>query len=579
MKTFKKLGFELSYLALLTKEGVKSLSRWEGSINHKKIKALQNLGLRTNVVERKLLNGGTTGELIFSKSTNYLDFYTNHFDKTPIRKDYETTVMEGFLFGYPGCCVKNFAENGYIKNDYTGNSQEILFHWVCPNCRITPSLLPYYEKVHKNCKEIFANQGMNGPRLLKNLLPVAAMSVLFSVLPTNVRGDNPHWLPIMGSDPDTDYLAYQEEVLLGTHWNYFSPDNLAGPVKALEFKAIIDSLPVIDNEIGEAPTTQCYIIEQLTYGLETCQICGEEMNMGYIEIFNPMRGLSIQIPFMGLHFLENGSFSFDGTTNSGRIDIELLKVALAHYDTSHFSIATSNDLDDDGLNDDYEDDFSTQINNYDSNGNQLMDGAEVAEELINTIAGLAIIENGEEPPVDSIYIEYCQTWGSENCDICGITINMGDVRIVNPIDNTEISFPIIGLHYLAHGRFAYGGSTNSGEIDALQLAQVLENKTVVSILEKLPDKKNFSLKNYPNPFNPKTTIQFNLPRNSHVTLTIYNVLGHKVKTLIDGEKTAGSYTIRWDGKDDKSRNVSSGIYFYRIEGGDFVHVKKMILAR
>ncbi|MCK4447435.1 MAG: hypothetical protein KAW56_10190, partial [Candidatus Marinimicrobia bacterium] len=264
MKTFKKLGFELSYLALLTKEDVKSLSRWEGSINHKKIKALQNLGLRTNVIERKLLNGGTTAELIFSKSTNYLNFYTNHFDKTPIRKDYETTVMEGFLFGYPGCCVKNFAENGYTTNDYTGNSQEILFHWVCPNCRITPSLLPYYEKVHKNCKEIFANQGMNGPRLLKNLLPVAAMSVLFSVLPTNVRGDNPHWLPIMGNDPDTDYLAYQEEVLLGTHWNYFSPDSLAGPVKALEFKSIIDSLPVFGY--GHNDTSQCYIIEQLTYG-------------------------------------------------------------------------------------------------------------------------------------------------------------------------------------------------------------------------------------------------------------------------------------------------------------------------
>jgi len=70
MKTFKKLGFDLSYLALLTKEDIKPLSRWEGIINHKKIKALQNLGLRTKLIERKLLNGSTTGELIFSKSTN-----------------------------------------------------------------------------------------------------------------------------------------------------------------------------------------------------------------------------------------------------------------------------------------------------------------------------------------------------------------------------------------------------------------------------------------------------------------------------------------------------------------------------
>ena len=156
---------------------------------------------------------------------------------------------------------------------------------------------------------------------------------------------------------------------------------------------------------------------------------------------------------------------------------------------------------------------------------------------------------------------------------------MGDVRIVNPIDNTEISFPIIGLHYLAHGRFAYGGSTNSGEIDALQLAQVLGNQTVVSILEKLPDKKNFSLKNYPNPFNPKTTIHFDLTMNSHVILTIYNVLGQKVKTLIDGEKTAGSYTFKWDGKDDKGLNVTSGIYLITLSTGTYSQTKKALLLK
>jgi len=579
MKTFKKLGFDLSYLALLTKEDIKPLSRWEGSINHKKIKALQNLGLRTKLIERKLLNGSTTGELIFSKSTNYLDFYTNHFDKTHIRKDYETTVTEGFLFGYPGCCVKNFAENGYTKNDYNRSGQEILFHWACPGCEITPSLLPYYEKIYNDCKDIFTDQGINRPGLLKKLLPVATLSMLFSVLPTNIRGENPHWLPIVGNDPDHNYLIYSEEILLGVHENYFPPDSLAGPANALEFKAIIDSLPIVDNDVGEAPISSCYIIEHRQRGVVKCPVCGEYINMGYIDIFNPMRKLSISIPYLGHHFLENGSFSYGDTADYIRVDIELLKKIFAHYDSTHFSITTSNDADNDGLNDNYEDDFSTQINNPDSNENQLVDGAEVAEALIETIAGLPVIEYNEEPPADSIYIKFGLTYGIETCDICGISMNMGDVHIVNPMKDTEIRFPIIGLHYLAHGRFAYGGSTNSGEIDALQLTQVLENQTVVSVLEKLPDKKNFSLKNYPNPFNPKTTIQFDLHRNSHVTLTIYNVLGHKVKTLINGEKTAGSYTIRWDGKDDKGLKVSSGIYFYRIEAGDFVHVKKMILSR
>lgn len=587
MKPFKRLGFDLSYLALLTKRDIKPLSRWEGGITHKKIRALQHLGLKTGVVERKLLNGGTSDELIFSKSSNYLDFYTNRFDKTPIKKDYETKITEGFLFGYPGCCARNFAENGYTVNKYTGNGQEILFHWVCPDCRITPSLLPYYERAHKECRDIFAEQSMFSRGLLKNLVPAAALSLLFSVLATNVRGDNPHWLPLGESDPDHDYLTYSEEVLLGTPLNYYPPESLAGPAKALGFKTIIDSLP-----IGSSDST-CYIIEHPTYGMEYCQVCGEVMNMGFIQVVNPMRGLSIQIPYMALHFLENGSFSFDGTINSGRIDIELLKEVLAHYDTTHFPIVTSNDGDNDGLNDDYEDDFDTQLNNPDSNENQLVDGAEVAEELIEAISGLPVVWEGEDAPTDAIYIDYYQSRGMETCDICGIHIDMGEVHIVNPLQNTEISFSIIGLHYLAHGRFAYGGSANSGEIDVLQLAQVMGNQTVISILEELLDKKNLSLRNYPTPFNTTTIISYNLPNPGLVTLTIYNFLGQRVKTLVDEFQPSGSHKALWDGTDDWGQGVSSGVYIYQLRAvsedgqshsragqvGSLVESGKMILIR
>jgi hypothetical protein len=574
MKTFKKLGFDLSYLALLTKEDIKPLSRWEGSINHKKIKTLQNLGLRTKLVERRLLNGSTTSELIFSKSNNYLYFYTNRFDKTPIRKDYKTTITEGFLFGYPGCCVKNFAENGYTKNDYSRSGQEILFHWVCPGCEITPSLLPYYEKIYNDCKDIFTDQGINRPGLLKTLLPAATLSMLFSVLPTNIKGENPHWLPIVGNDPDHNYLIYSEEILLGVHENYFPPDSFAGPAKALEFKAIIDSLPIVDNDVGDAPNSSCYIIEHKQRGVVACPVCGEYINMGYIDIFNPMRELSISIPYLGLHFLENGSFSYGDTANYIRIDIELLKKIFAHYNSTHFSITTSNDADNDGLNDDYEDDFCTQINNPDSNENQLVDGAEVAEALINTIAGLPVIEYNEEPLSDSLYIEFGLMDGIETCDICGISMNMGDAHIVNPTKDTEIRFPIIGLHYLAHGRFAYGGSTNSGEIDALQLAQVLENQTVVSVLEKLPDKKNFSLKNYPNPFNPVTAIEFRLPRQSDIRIDIYNINGAFVENLYNGNSNAGIYTTQWN-----ASRYPSGIYFVKLNSGDLQLTNKLLLLK
>ncbi len=85
--------------------------------------------------------------------------------------------------------------------------------------------------------------------------------------------------------------------------------------------------------------------------------------------------------------------------------------------------------------------------------------------------------------------------------------------------------------------------------------------------------KKFALKqNYPNPFNPSTIIAYALPRACHVKLEIFDILGRKIATLIDKNQAAGRYKIRW-----QARNVSSGIYFYRIHAGQFSKMRKMIL--
>jgi hypothetical protein len=97
--------------------------------------------------------------------------------------------------------------------------------------------------------------------------------------------------------------------------------------------------------------------------------------------------------------------------------------------------------------------------------------------------------------------------------------------------------------------------------------------------------QDFSLgQNYPNPFNPTTTIQFRLgslesgePIPS--TLIIYNILGQKVRVLLDKEIRPGRYEVVWDGKDDRGKEVSSGIYFYQLKAGDYRDIKKMVLLR
>ena len=85
--------------------------------------------------------------------------------------------------------------------------------------------------------------------------------------------------------------------------------------------------------------------------------------------------------------------------------------------------------------------------------------------------------------------------------------------------------------------------------------------------------------NYPNPFNLSTEITFQLPVKSQVDLRIYNTKGQLVRSLIDDERDAGSYSITWDGKDGSGKVVASGIYFYKLTTSDFSSMKKMVLVK
>lgn len=85
--------------------------------------------------------------------------------------------------------------------------------------------------------------------------------------------------------------------------------------------------------------------------------------------------------------------------------------------------------------------------------------------------------------------------------------------------------------------------------------------------------------NYPNPFNPVTQIEYTLPRRSYVQISIYNILGRNVRTLVNREKSAGIHSVTWDGIDEVGNTVSSGVYFYKLIAGDFVSSKKMLLLK
>ncbi len=90
---------------------------------------------------------------------------------------------------------------------------------------------------------------------------------------------------------------------------------------------------------------------------------------------------------------------------------------------------------------------------------------------------------------------------------------------------------------------------------------------------------NFKLINYPNPFNPSTTISFSIPEESKVVLSIFNIKGQKIKQLVNDQVSAGEHSIIWNGRDSNDKRVGSGIYFYKLKAGDYQKVKKMILMK
>ena len=91
---------------------------------------------------------------------------------------------------------------------------------------------------------------------------------------------------------------------------------------------------------------------------------------------------------------------------------------------------------------------------------------------------------------------------------------------------------------------------------------------------------SFSLeKNYPNPFNPTTTKIYSIPKAEQVTLKVYDILGNEVLTLVNKEQAAVSYKITFNSQSSNHKQLSSGIYFYRLETGKFTSIKKMLLLK
>jgi len=133
----------------------------------------------------------------------------------------------------------------------------------------------------------------------------------------------------------------------------------------------------------------------------------------------------------------------------------------------------------------------------------------------------------------------------------------------------------LAFYFASDGR----NEANGWYIDDIRIEGIVTT-TIVANDEEMSMPTEFILRqNYPNPFNPETTILYELPRASQVEVVIFNLLGEKVRVLLNQPQQAGQHRLLWNGRDENEKSVPSGVYFYRLQAGEFVQTRKMILMQ
>jgi hypothetical protein len=121
----------------------------------------------------------------------------------------------------------------------------------------------------------------------------------------------------------------------------------------------------------------------------------------------------------------------------------------------------------------------------------------------------------------------------------------------------------------------YPNNGTQSDIYAMKIKLDLSNPNILAVKDNQIPVKDFSLsQNYPNPFNPSTTINYSIAKAGNIKLTVYNTIGDKVFTLVDGYKATGNYSVQFNGS-----NLASGIYLYQLKANDFIVSKKMLLLK
>lgn len=343
------------------------------------------------------------------------------------------------------------------------------------------------------------------PAIRKQTPPTTVVSTLLGaawatglpaqqIMPPEPQGPpDPHHLPV-SEDRDADYLSDREEYAVG-FLPLVSDQNGNEAVDGVELARrchrIVMSLPAQED----APAGQVYTVYATMFGLETCGICGETVNMGWIDIVNPRLKTQMQLPILSLHYLEHGSFSYAGDLHQGRVNVprllHVLQVRFLHSPNDHQLALDAvvkpygqlapdaNDFDQDLLADSEELGSQLNLRDADQDHNLIPDGIDLARQCARAIDALEVRPPETPDATEPYRVNYLQR-GLEFCPVCGEAVNMGFWRLVNPGQAKTMDVHGISLHYMRHGSFSFYGQRDdqevlhAGRLDVAELWTLLE---------------------------------------------------------------------------------------------------------
>ena len=210
-------------------------------------------------------------------------------------------------------------------------------------------------------------------------------------------------------------------------------------------------------------------------------------------------------------------------------------------------------------------DFILNANTISINGSELYFGVELSdkEKLSYSLP--------PKPPSGAFDVRFKDGWRAVK--------DYGVVEVM-PINETLIITYDIMLNAGEHYNWVLSSETLDDYVleDAGEIVVPSSERFTLELRAVVPD--TFTLhQNFPNPFNPITTLSYDLPEQAEVTLTIYDLMGREITQLVNTNQQAGFKSVQWDATDSMGRAVSAGVYLYQIQAGEFVQKKKMVLLK